>query len=299
MDRTFKEMMGILPTGIHPSKDGLVFDLYDEQFLELLEELYSKNAPLLKTKRPSKIPPSVHFIWLGPKPFPEESVANVESWQQHNPGWELHFWTDSAERKCPLDCMKRHLVQEYDFKEMAPLIQASTNWGEKSDLMRYQILFDMGGFYVDHDSLILRSFEPLLQFDAVVCCEEPAWRGGVGASHVLFQNGLFGVSKGHPILQATLANVQKIWHELDVLYPDNGQPTASWKVLRRTFDPFTLAVKENATAPNILILPTCYFFSNRILGDEDMKAFEKDGLIWSHHKYAGLWADGAWGTFFD
>lgn len=293
---TFKEMMGILPSGIHPSKDGLVFDLYDEEFLELLQQQYSKMAPRLQEKVPGKIPPIVHFIWLGPKPFPDESIVNVQSWQRLNPEWELYFWTDLQDRPCPIEGMKKRLVAEYNFTEMAPLIALSTNWGEKSDLMRYQIINDMGGFYVDHDSEALRSFEPFLQFDAVICCEEPAWRGGVGQSHVLFQNGLFGARAGHPILQQTIENVKKIWHELDILYPDNGQPTASWKVLRRTFDAFTLAVKEKAPSKNSLILPTCYFFPNRILSEDDMKAFEQAGLIWSSHKYAGLWADGAWGT---
>lgn len=290
--------MGILPTGIHPSKDGLVFDLYDEQMLDFLEAEYCKNQALLSKPQPAKIPEIVHFIWLGPKPFPEESLVNVRSWQKLNPSWELWFWTDVETRPCPIEGMKKRLTTEYDFKNMAPLIALSTNWGEKSDLMRYQIVADIGGFYVDHDSEALKSFAPLMQFDAVVCCEEPAWRGGVGASHVLFQNGLFGACKGHPILTKTLENVEQIWHELDVLYPDGTEPTPSWKVLRRTFDAFTLAVKEvcKQKKQHNLILPTCYFFPNRILSDEDMKVFEQQGVIWSSHKYAGLWADGAWGT---
>lgn len=298
MKPTFREMMGILPTGIHPSKEGLVFDLYDEAMLDFLEAEYTKNAPLLSRPAAAKIPDVVHFIWLGPKPFPEESLVNVRSWQKLNPAWELYFWTDLESRPCPIEGMKKQLVEEYDFKKMAPFLALSTNWGEKSDLMRYQIIHDMGGFYVDHDSEVLRSFEPFRQFDAVVCCEEPAWRGGVGASHVLFQNGLFGACPHHPILTHTLANVERIWHELDVLYPDGQEPTPSWKVLRRTFDAFTLGVKEvlKQKKQHNLILPTCYFFPNRILSPEDMKAFEKQGVIWSSHKYAGLWADGAWGN---
>ena len=298
MKPTFREMMGILPTGIHPSKDGLVFDLYDEMMLDYLEGEYTKNIAFLDNSASAKIPGIVHFIWLGPKPFPEESLVNVLSWQKLNPTWELYFWTDSQDRKCPIEGMKKQLVDSYDFKNMAPLIALSTNWGEKSDLMRYQILLDMGGFYVDHDSEALKSFEPFRKFDAVLCCEEPAWRGGVGASHVLFQNGLFGCCPNHPILTQTLANVERIWHELDALYPDYNAPTPSWKVLRRTFDAFTLAVKQvikERGCEKSLILPTCYFFPNRILAPEDMQAFEAQGVIWSSHKYAGLWADGAWG----
>ncbi|MCE5293129.1 MAG: hypothetical protein LLF94_00760 [Chlamydiales bacterium] len=300
MKPTFREMMGILPTGIHPSKDGLVFDIYDEELLEYLEGEYLKNVSKLIDARPAKIPRLVHFIWLGPKPFPEESVINVLSWKKYNPEWQLIFWTDDKDRPCPIEGMQKRLVQEYDFKEMAPLIALSTNWGEKSDLMRYVIVSDMGGFYVDHDSEVVKSFEPLLSFDAVICCEEPAWRGGASDSHVLFQNGLFGFIAGHPILKQTRENIQKIWHELDVLYPDNGALTPSWKVLRRTFDCFTLAVKEQLiTSKNTLILPTCYFFSNRILSPQDIERFYNEGVIWSHHKYAGLWADGAWGTIFE
>ncbi len=298
MKPTFREMMGILPTGIHPHKDGLAFDLYDEAMLDTLEQQYQQKISFLQKKAPSKIPSIVHFIWLGPKPFPKESIVNVESWKRYNPTWELYFWTDDKERNVPIKGMQKRLLSEYDFKAMAPLINLSSNWGEKSDLMRYAILEELGGFYSDHDSEILTSFEPFLQFDSVICCEEPAWRGGIGASHILFQNGLFGVAPHHPVLQRAMYHVDRIWHELDANYPDGDKPTASWKVLRRTFDPFTLAVKENVRSNisgNDLILPTCSFFPNRILSEEDIQRFIKCGVIYSLHKYAGLWADGAWG----
>ncbi len=302
MKRTFREMMGILETGIHPHKDGLVFDLYDEQMLDYLEKSYEAQLPLLQKKAAPKIPKIVHFIWLGPKPFPQESIINLESWKRFNPSWKLYFWTDDKDRPCPIDGMQKMLTFEHDFKAMAPLLELSTNWGEKSDLMRYQILEEFGGFYSDHDSEILTTFEPFLQFDSCICCEEPAWRGSIGASHLLFQNGLFGIVPHHPILERTMFHVDRIWHELDRLYPDGDKPTASWKVLRRTFDPFTIAVKEEISKNekrNNLFLPTCAFFPNRILGPEDIKSFTEDGSIYAVHKYAGLWADGAWGEIYD
>ena len=305
MTLSFKEMMGILPTGIHPSKDGDVFDIYDEDMIEFLEHEYKKNIALLENSAPARIPKVIHFIWIGPKPFPEESIENVLSWQKYHPSWELIFWTDSEERPLPVEKMTRKLIQEHHFGPMQSFIDLSQNWGEKSDLLRYHIIEEFGGFYTDHDSRCLRSFEPFLQFDAVVCCEEPAWRGGVGASHVLFQNGLFGAKPHHAFLKRTQENVARIWHELDAAYPDGNDPTPSWKVLRRTFDAFTLAVKDvlkqkaYRETMHDLLLPTCYFFPNRILSEEDILRFIEKGVIWSSHEYAGLWADGAWGDIYN
>src|SRR4029078_2446346 len=97
---------------------------------------------------PYKIPPTVHFIWLGPKHFPPESVDNVRMWIAKNPGWKVKFWTD-RKREAPCQGMEIAYVADFAFHCLEKCYRDSENWGEKSDILRYEILFQEGGVYVD------------------------------------------------------------------------------------------------------------------------------------------------------
>ncbi len=81
----------------------------------------------LKTKE-TKIPKVVHFIWLGPRPFPPQSVENVRTWIAHNPDWEFKFWTDRR-RDPPCNGMETIVMKEYPFPLLGNRYVASENWG--------------------------------------------------------------------------------------------------------------------------------------------------------------------------
>src|SRR5690348_10912675 len=67
----------------------------DIAFLDFAKQVYEQHKEAQYTvDAPYKIPPVIHFIWLGPKHFPPESVENVRSWIAHNPEWTVKLWTD-------------------------------------------------------------------------------------------------------------------------------------------------------------------------------------------------------------
>jgi mannosyltransferase OCH1-like enzyme len=289
-DRTFREMMGLCSYGINPN----TMSKRDDRDIKKLEKLFFKNIVHMNNPmRRNAIPKVVHFIWVGPKSFPEESVKNILSWRKYHPDWKFKFWTDSAERPCPIPDMEKILVQDYDFDEVEKYMEQTTNWGEKSDLMRFVIIYREGGFYADHDAECLRSFEPLLKFDFVACCERSHYHKGLDTC-VVPANGLFAASPAHPILAECLYNVRKKWKELEKLHPNSEGPTPWWKVIRRTFDSFAKASKEYSDMPGKvdLILPTCFFYPNRILPPTIIEDFKTADLTWSSHGYAASWKKG-------
>jgi mannosyltransferase OCH1-like enzyme len=93
------------------------------------------------------IPRVFHQIWLGPDPLPEGCEPYRLSWLEHNPGWELHLW---MEGDIPTDA-RRHEVFE-----------TLRNPAERSDILRFEILWRVGGIYIDMDFECLRPIEPLL-----------------------------------------------------------------------------------------------------------------------------------------
>ncbi len=133
----------------------------DFEHLHFFQQMYDLGKHLIETPVDGvRIPKIVHFIWIGPKAFPRESVENVRTWMAKNPGWTFYFWTD---RQRPLPCpgMQARMIQDFDFFKLRDCFSKSDNYGEKSDVLRYEILYREGGVYVDHDVKCFKSFDVL------------------------------------------------------------------------------------------------------------------------------------------
>lgn len=124
------------------------------------------------------IPHKIHFIWLG-SPLPEKYQPFICSWQKHHLNWEIKIWTD-------LD------VASFPFRSRSLFFQA-LNYGLKSDILRYEILYQFGGIYADVDFLCLKNFEPLLNHSFFV--------GKSGVNETEICNALIGSVPHHPFLE--------------------------------------------------------------------------------------------------
>jgi inositol phosphorylceramide mannosyltransferase catalytic subunit len=156
--------------------------------LKQLFGVYQKTRSRIHlSKAAYKVPKKIHMIWLG-SPVPAIVLQMFESWKRFHPGWEVKLWTDA-------DVARVHLKNRQAF-------DAAKNWGEKSDILRYEILHNDGGIYVDSD------FECIKPFDDI--CKVADFFAGVayscGAPHVL--NGLIGSRPGHPIMQRCIDAMQ-------------------------------------------------------------------------------------------
>jgi len=126
-----------------------------------------------------KIPKIIHQIWLGSK-LPHKYKEYQESWVKKHPDWLYKLWTEKD-------------IENLDLINLN-LYKASKNYGEKSDIARYEILYQCGGLYVDTD------FECLMPFDTLHhACD--FYTGCVAAPHVVCFNGLIAAKPNHPILQ--------------------------------------------------------------------------------------------------
>jgi inositol phosphorylceramide mannosyltransferase catalytic subunit len=96
------------------------------------------------------IPPVIHLIWLGSTPPPTVDLA-IASWKKYHPKWEIILWTDEKLKKFSWSNAR----SEDFFKE-------GKNWAEKSDILRFEILYQFGGIYSDTDVICLKSFEGLV-----------------------------------------------------------------------------------------------------------------------------------------
>ena len=123
------------------------------------------------------IPKLIHQIWLGSK-VPTKYDKWRDSWRIFNPDFIYKLWSED-------DILELGLENEVAFL-------GSPNLGVKSDIARYEILYKLGGIYVDTDFECLRSFESLR-------CTSTFFAGQGFEVKPLIFNGILGAAPGHKI----------------------------------------------------------------------------------------------------
>jgi len=162
-------------------------DIKGWQFFKTFYDKQMKSA--VYSKKP-KIPKIIHHIWLG-SPLPERFAQYRKTWQQLHPGWRCIVWDDAKVAALGLVNWDAYC--------------AASNYGEKSDIARYEILYRFGGLYVDTD------FESLQPFDLLHhCCDfYTGSYANPGGGWLYVLNGLIGCAPKHPIIKRCIAGIKK------------------------------------------------------------------------------------------
>ena len=252
----------------------------DEKMLNHFKELYESQKSLDHAHTEAvRIPKVIHFIWLGPRQYPPGSVENIRTWMAHNPDWRVKFWTD-REREAPCKGMETILIKEYPFPFLKRCYETSENWGEKSDVLRYEILYQEGGVYADHDANCIQSFDGLHQaYDLYCGLEMPHLP--MGGYTVTLGNGVIGSKPGHPVIKKVIETISSRWDEFEKKYEERDPFSRAEIVIERTYLALTRVMKETAGKGSTqdIILPAAYFFA-------------KAGVrpLYSKHFFANSWA---------
>ncbi|MGI9264523.1 MAG: glycosyltransferase family 32 protein, partial [Gammaproteobacteria bacterium] len=168
---------------------GAIVDLEKVDGIDRLASLYDRNRPDLIEARPTpSIPKIIHQIWLG-SPVPKKLRRYSDSWRKHHPDWEFRIWTDRE-------------VEQFEF-ETRDLFESAECWGQKSDLLRVEILNRMGGVYVDFDYLSYKPIDQLVErydFFTTLKYIFTAYLGwpAVWPAPIVACNSLMGARAGHP-----------------------------------------------------------------------------------------------------
>ena len=252
----------------------------DFENLRFFKALYDKKHGLLETEQnKERIPKRIHFIWLGPKDFPRESIPNVRSWIGKHPDWEVFFWTD-RNRPLPHPAMEKKFVKDFTFCFLEKCYARSDNYAEKADLLRYEILLQQGGVYVDHDVKCLRPFDLFNNTFSLYCGLDLPFPTPLPSS-VFATNSLIGSVPAHPILSACISKVLERWDKTEEDYAGNNRDAIINRIAHRSFSPFGESVRELAAediSQDVIVLPAFYF-----------NAPKENLSLFAHHQYKGTW----------
>lgn len=153
----------------------------------ILERLYVKNYQNAPDYHTNILPKKIHQIWLGGQ-IPDKYKKFIETWQKLNPDWEYKLWTDEDVKNLNIPNRK--------------LFNSLSNYGPKSDILRYYILNEYGGVYADTDFECLRSFYDFnyLEFFTSIAYQ----------SKLELYPGLIGCIPHHPIMEQIVKDIEKI-----------------------------------------------------------------------------------------
>jgi hypothetical protein len=172
-------------------------------------------------------------------------------------------------------------VTQFPFQVLRRQFYESENWGEKSDILRYEILFQEGGVYVDHDANCLQSFEGMHKGYDFYCGLETPHEAFVGRN-ITCGNGVIGARAGHPTLQKVLQRIAEKWDALKIEFRGRDPHSKIEIVMQRTYIALTHCLEStfNREGNSDIVLPSAYFFA-------------KNGIapILSQHFYATSWDD--------
>jgi len=213
------------------SREGADFSKYEKCFLEkqndyvgmqnleVFRTCYARNVLLAKGLNESyRIPRIIHQIWLGSS-VPVKYFGWMSSWM-HWLGWEYKLWTDED--------VKSLLLYNQEFYD------ESTNYGEKSDILRLELLLHFGGIYVDID---FECVNPDLFDEFNRCFDfyvgfEPIDHGTMNGVYKIC-NALVGAAPHHPIIKNLVVNMKSNWlnHQGETAVQKSGPDYFSRSIL--------------------------------------------------------------------
>lgn len=198
----------------------------------IVECLFENNfaSGFYKTQE-DKIPKIIHQIWVGDKPLPSKYKERSETWKKFHPDWEYKLWTDKEVEE----------LTDFPFKN---LFYETPSFGARSDILRYWILYEYGGLYIDTDFECLKSFDEFRKFSFVI---------SIGYSSVVeLYTGLIMSTPKHFILQKILDNLKGV--SSTQIHFDILSATGTYFVTNCFFN----VVKGHEQ--DIVAMPTEYFY---------------------------------------
>lgn len=95
---------------------------------------------------------TIHQIYWSDDTLPTEYMDNIEIILHHHPEWKYILWDEKS-------CLE---LLENEMHDMLCYIDKCDHIIQKCDLMRYFILYNQGGLYLDLDIKMFKPFEQIL-----------------------------------------------------------------------------------------------------------------------------------------
>ena len=214
------------------------------------------------------IPKIIHFCWLSNDPYPEKIRVYMDRWKEIMPDFEFVHWNFD---RFP---MEKSIWVEQAFK--------CRKYAFAADYIRLYALYNYGGFYLDTDVEVLKSFEPLVNLNSAIC-----WQRDIAGLEV----AAFGVSSHCPWIKQVLDRYEnRLFIKEDGTFDIEVLPEVVERCLRESnFQLKTVdSMQEALLCQDELCIPifTSEFFSPK---SYVTKQIQKTQNTFCVHHFEGSW----------
>ena len=214
------------------------------------------------------IPKIIHYCWLSDDPVPTDLQHYMESWKKYLPDYEFIHWSFKNFDKS--SC--KWVSDAFDNKKYA----------FAADYIRLYALYNYGGIYLDMDVEVLKSFNPMLNLDAMIC-----WQKDIGGLEV----AAFGAPKGAPWVKDCLDYYnERVFIKADGKFDMRTLPNIVEGQLRKCNyelkDVKSIEEASNLNGPSSIPVFPCDYFSPKSY--KTQKLYIKPESYSIHH-FAGSW----------
>ena len=225
----------------------------DRRLVTFYKRLYEKNMnkPLREER---SIPQSFHLIWLGPNPFPQQSLNAAAKWHELHPEWTVCFWSD-VHIEPPFPWMVMRSVSDFDFAMVGPSYDAADNFKEKAFLLSLEILYVEGGVYLDHDveSKDTLMFTGQFDFFASLAPLKPS----IFSSSVFISPHLLAGKSGHPFFFHAMTWYCQKGAKYEKLFPGKEPLSCIYRTQVRIYEALRMGARKglNLSGQRDLVFP--------------------------------------------
>lgn len=218
------------------------------------------------------IPKIIHQIWSSKEAFPESYKVLSETWKRDYPEWGYILWDDKHISEF-LEKYYPHYKER--FRQFPYNIQ-------RCDAIRYLILYQMGGMYIDLDYESLQSIEPLIIGKTCCFSEEHEYSKGQKEKYNrqvphYFNNAMMLSVPAHPFVKKIIESVFS--SPVKNVYGDPFdyilQTTGPWNLMNLYYDLSEKEQKEVYIIPRKYVTPfTGYQVRRLLIENEDSEELE-------------------------
>lgn len=191
------------------------------------------------------IPKIIHYCWFGHNPKSELILKCIESWKKYCPDYEIKEWNEDN-----ID------INLCDYSARA---YRKKRWGFVTDPLRFQIIYEHGGVYMDADAELIAPIDEYLEHNAFF---------GYATKNEIGTGLSFGAKKHHPFVKLLLDHYTSLPKNCEFLVSTKQETP----IFKREFPSFWGSTEHR---------------QNQILGDDIL-------IIWNTWKYTVHHYTGSW-----
>jgi mannosyltransferase OCH1-like enzyme len=228
-----------------------------------------------------KIPKILHQTWKDVN-VPLHLNPLMETWKENHPDWEYILWTDA---------MNENFIREHH-PDFLSVYQNFPHNIQRVDAVRYFILYEFGGVFIDLDFECLANISPLLNDQECVLGIEPLQHCERHNKEMIVCNAFMACTAGNNFFKSICTDLKTIRY--------NNVNTVAWLAILESTGPFKLTEiynqYPNKTSVKLLSADMIYPLSldetrelingNDNMSEEIEKKIERAYAI---HYFLGSW----------